>query len=195
MSGGKGGGRAKATPKGRGRSLPDILTFDEIDRLVRRCGTPEDLAFVLVGLFGGLRIAEICNLRPRDLGVDVDAVFVDSGKGDKDRWAPVTAVTVQLLRILAGDKGEDERIFERTPRTYQRRVKDMAAAADIRKRSEVTPHTLRHTCATMQLDLGVDLETVRNNLGHEKLSTTGTYLHLNIRSRSRKYKDAMRTVL
>ena len=190
-----GGSSAKATSKARGRDLPKTLTYDELDRLLCACEDLEDLAFIHAGLFGGLRLAEITGLTRADIDPDAVAVYVkaEDAKGDKDRWAPVTPVTVALLHVLGQSKRADEPLFTLTPRTYERRVKALAVAAGIEK--DITPHWLRHTSATMQLDMGIDLETVRDNLGHEDITYTQIYLHLNIRSRSRKYRDAMRTVL
>jgi len=173
----------------------DILTYEELDRLFCACEDVEDTAFVLVGVTGGLRLAEILGLRGQDVYADPPSVLVraETAKRDKERIAPVTPVTVSLLRGLAAGKEGGAPIFSRQRRAYQTRIENLGEKAGIKRK--ITPHMFRHTAATMQLDLGVDLETVRENLGHSSIKTTQGYLHLNIRTRSRKFIDALRMVV
>lgn len=191
-------GKRKAPRKTQKKSgkidLPEILSYDEIDAVVAASDDLEELGFLHVGLFGGLRISEIIGLRVKDVRPDLLALFVsaESAKGDKERYVPVTSSTIALLRGLSKGKGPEELIFTRKQRAYQFRLDKLAEKAGIRK---INPHMLRHTCATMQVDQGIDLETIRANLGHSDISTTQIYLHLNIRRRSRKYHDAMRGII
>jgi len=173
----------------------DILTYEELDRLICASEDLEETAFVLVGVTGGLRLAEILGLRRCDIYDDPPSVLVrgETAKRDKERIVPVTPVTVALLRGLSTGGGDEALIFTRQRRAYQARMERLGERAGVKRK--VTPHMLRHTAATMQIDLGVDLETVRDNLGHESIKTTQDYLHLNIRSRSRKYLNALRMVL
>lgn len=172
----------------------DILTYDELDRLLCASEDLEETTFILVGVTGGLRLAEILGLRKGDVRTDPPSVVVraETAKREKERIAPVTPATVALLRGLSTGRGEDALIFTRQRGAYQKRMSVLGRRAGIGRK--VTPHMLRHTSATMQLDLGVDLETVRENLGHASIKTTQGYLHLNIRSRSRKFLDALRFV-
>jgi site-specific recombinase XerD len=173
--------------------LPKILSWDEIDHLLASCEDLEELAFLHVGLFGGLRIAEILALKVEDVRKDVYALHVQKGKGGKERFAPVIPTTISLLRGLSLGKEPSALIFSRKARAYQTRLDKLGEKAGLTR--SINPHMLRHTCATMQLDQGVDLEAVRENLGHEDIETTQIYTHLTLRSRRRKYQDAMRTVL
>ena len=171
-----------------------MLSYDELDALIATCEDLEELTFLHVGLFGGLRISEILGLRPGDIlyGSYAVRVSAESAKGGKERISPVTPTTISLLRGLAAGLQPYQYIFSRKARAYQTRMEKLSEKAGVRR---VNPHMLRHTCATMQLDMGVDLETVRANLGHSSVEITQIYLHLNIRQRRRKYQDAMRTVL
>ena len=85
---------------------------------------------------------------------------------------------------------EDAHIISSSTRTIQRHIEDLYRRPGITWGP--TCHTLRHTCATWQLDKGIPLEVVRENLGHEDIAATQIYLHLNIRQRSRTYRDAVR---
>lgn len=148
-----------------------------------------------VGLFGGLRISEILGLTLEDVKPEVCALRVRSAfaKGGKERYAPVLPTTISLLRGLALGKEPTDRIFTRKARAYQTRLDKLGERAGIPR--SINPHMLRHTCATMQLEQGVNIEAVRENLGHSDIETTQRYLHLTLKSRSRGYKEAMRSLL
>ena len=128
----------------------------------------------------------------KDIDRERSAVFIENGKGGKDRWSPADIATISLAFCYANsvDRGRDDPLFAKVKRTLQRHVQDIAEKAGITW--GVTAHTLRHTCATWQFDKGIPLEVVRENLGHEDITTTQIYLHLNIRQRSRTYRDATR---
>lgn len=172
--------------------LPKILTYEEIDRFLLSIDDLEDLVACRVMLFGGLRVSEAASLLVRHIDKERRAVFVHQGKGGKDRYAPLDPGTISLASAFASSlgRGGHDRLFSKTGRTLQNHVASIAEKAGINW--GVTPHTLRHTCATWQLDKGVPLEVVRENLGHEDITTTQIYLHLNIRQRSRLYSDAVR---
>lgn len=174
-------------------SIPKVLTYDEIDRFILATEDLEDLVAVRLMLFGGLRVSEAANVRVRDISVDNRAVFVHQGKGGKDRWAPLDTATIALALAYAraAQLKPDEPLFNYEVRTLQRHVTDVIAP-----KAGITwgmkCHTLRHTCATWQLDKGVPLEIVKNNLGHTSIEITQIYLHLNIKQRSRTYSDCTR---
>jgi len=180
------------TKRSWGESPPEIIYYDEMDLMIAACEDLEELAFLHVGFFGGLRISEILGLRPCDVRSDLYSVFVreESAKGDKPRWVPVTPSTISMLRGLSKDKGLEDNIFSRGSRAYQYRFDKLAEKAGITRK--LNPHMMRHTCATMQLDKNLDLKTVSENLGHSSMEITEIYLHLDIRRRRRKYQDAMR---
>ena len=174
-------------------TLPEILSYDEIDRLLLAIEDIEDhLLAVRLMLFAGLRVSEACNLLVKDVDTERVAVFVRQGKWSKDRWAPCDVHTVSLAKCYANLRGwsANHRLIESSTRTIQRHVEEIYRRAGITWGP--TCHTLRHTCATWQLDKGIPLEVVRENLGHEDISTTQIYLHLNIRQRSRTYRDVVR---
>jgi integrase len=173
--------------------LPEILTYDEIDWFLLAIDDLEDLVACRIMLFAGLRVSEAANVRVKDISVDNRAVFVNQGKGSKDRWAPLDVATIALARTyaIAAQLKPDDHLFNYDTRTLQRHVTDVIAP-----KANITwgmhCHTLRHTCATWQLDKGIPLETVKNNLGHSTIDMTQRYLHLNIKQRSRHYTEATR---
>lgn len=180
--------RTKAT-----RSLPDALTYDEIDMLLPVIDNLEDLVAIRCMLFGGLRVAEVCDLEVRDVIYSQGALHVQEGKESKERLAPVDIHTLALIRSYVADRGLEptDKLVAASVRTLQRHVKDYATRAGI-TRLVVSPHDLRHTCATWQLAKGIPLKSVMDNLGHEDIAYTERYLHLNIDQRSRSYREATR---
>ena len=179
---------AKATV----HDLPKVLTYDEIDRFLLSIDDLEDLFAARIMLFGGLRVSEVCSLLVKDIMIEPRSVFVRQGKGRKDRYSPLDVASISLTMAFAASKrlGKDDALIKSSVRTIQRHIVDHYQKADIGWGA--TTHTLRHTCATWQLDKGIPLEVVRENLGHEDIATTQIYLHLNIRQRSRTYRDAVR---
>jgi len=173
-------------------TIPKVLTYDEIDRFITAIDDLEDLVACRVMLYGGLRVAEACDLQVKDIKDDPSALFVSQGKGGKDRYAPIDIGTMSLVKCYAKSAklGLEDHVFQYTKRTLQRHVEEIYQKAGIAWGA--TCHTLRHTCATWQLDQGIPLEVVRGNLGHANISVTQIYLHLNIRQRSRLYRDATR---
>lgn len=172
--------------------LPSILTYDEIDRLLLSIDDLEVLVAVRLMLFGGLRVSEAEAVRVKDVyRAAPPYVFVHQGKGSKDRYAPIDVATAAIAHCYAAqsEKDPDDKLFSRSTRTLQRAIMKAYDIAGIKDR---TTHSLRHTCATWQVDRGIDIETVRENLGHTDIATTQIYLHLNIRQRSILYRDATR---
>lgn len=177
-----------------GLDLPEILCYEEIDRFLCALEGIEDLLAARLMLMGGLRVSEACAVRPVDLRPDpiAPAVFVNQGKGAKDRYAPCDMATVLMARAWALDRkaAPDSPLITASTRTIQRHIEAAYSRAGIER--GLGCHSLRHTAATWMLDKGIPLEVVRANLGHEDIATTQIYLHLDIRRRSRIYVDATR---
>ena len=178
-----------------GEKLPEIIYYDEMDLLIAACEDLEELAFLHVGFFGGLRISEITGLRVMDVRPDLFAVFVreETAKNNKPRWSPVTPTTISLLRGLSRGKDDEDPEFSRGNRAYQTRLDNLAEKAKLGRK--INPHMMRHTSASMQLDRGIDIKTVSENLGHSSIEITEIYLHVDIRRRRRKYQDGLRGIL
>jgi integrase/recombinase XerD len=137
----------------------------------------------------GLRVSEVVNLRVSSLYLDVGFVRV-IGKGNKERLVPIGPSAIQHLRIYfehvrnrqTSSKGEEEIVFLNRRGHRLSRVmvfliiKDLARKAGIPK--DVSPHTFRHSFATHLVEGGADLRSVQEMLGHESITTTEIYTHL-----------------
>jgi site-specific recombinase XerD len=190
-----------SAPSGGGR-LPRVLRADELAELLDEppASVDGDLPgvrlrddAVLELLYGsGLRVAELCGLRPGD--VDLDRALVTVwGKGSKQRQVPMSGPAVEAVRGWL-EQGRADLADDRTPpdvlfvnrRGRRLGPRDVRRVVDHRAAAPTHPHALRHTFATHLLDGGADLRAVQELLGHADLSTTQHYTHVS--------KERLRTV-
>lgn len=176
------------------RKLPVFLTIDEIDRLIAQIdrSTPEGERNVtmLEALYScGLRVSELVNLKISDLHLNEDYIKV-IGKGNKERLVPIGKSAKKLLQNyinrvrvhLPIKKNAGDIIFlnrrggpiSRVMVFYV--IKDLADKAGIKKK--MSPHTFRHSFATHLVEGGADLRAVQEMLGHESITTTEIYTHI-----------------
>ena len=176
-----------------GRHLPDVLSVGEIDDMIAaidisKAEGPRNRAIIEMLYSCGLRVSELVNLEINSVSFDEQIVTV-VGKGNKERVVPVSDVSLALIReYLRGNgrpdprKGEENILFlNRLGRRLTRVmifyiVKGLAEAAGIKK--VISPHTLRHSFATHLLEGGANLRAIQQMLGHESISTTEIYIHL-----------------
>ena len=177
-----------------GRHLPEVLSIPEIEAIFNGIdlSKPEghrNKAIIEVMYGCGLRVSEVVNLRISNLHFRENYVRI-IGKGDKERLVPIghTAQQAVLLYLegyrmhLKIKKGEEDFVFlnRRGSRLSREMIfmmiKEMAAAAGIRK--TISPHTFRHSFATHLVEGGADLRAVQEMLGHESITTTEIYTHL-----------------
>lgn len=193
-----------SVPAGAAR-LPEVLSESAVDSLLegRAPATSEDHPLrrlrddaVLELLYGsGLRVAELCALRPADLDLAQARVRV-TGKGNKQRVAPLSPPAVQALQRYRGAQaaavrsgegaageaqpGDGDSLFL-NQRGRPLSPRDVRRILDRRAAEPTHPHALRHTFATHLLDGGADLRSVQELLGHESLGTTQVYTHVSRR--------------
>jgi len=184
-----------------GRHLPDVLTVSEIDSIIKQIdlSQPEgqrNRAMIETMYSCGLRVSELCSLKMEDLFLDEGFIRV-TGKGSKQRLVPVSGKAVHEIQNYLKDRchieikpGADSFVFlsKRRGRPISRImvfdiVKELTAKAGINK--TVSPHTFRHSFATHLLEGGANLRAIQCMLGHEKISTTEIYTHID-RSRLRE---------
>ncbi len=173
-----------------GRRLPDVLTVDEIDRIIAAVdlSTPKgrrDSAMLEVLYSCGLRVSELISLRMQDLFFGEGYIRV-IGKGDKQRLVPISPVARDKIQIYFEDrrpaKANETIVFLNNRGAKLTRVmvftilKGAACAAGIEKR--ISPHTFRHSFATHLLEGGASIRQVQEMLGHESILTTEIYIHL-----------------
>ena len=180
------------TPKIK-RSLPDVLSFPEIEAMIAAIdhSKPEgqrNRAIIEVMYSCGLRVSEVVNLKIGFLYLDAGFIRV-IGKGDKERLVPIGSEAVKYIRIYLKERkamtsktGDEEVLFLNRRGGKLSRVmifmiiKDLALKAGIKK--DISPHTLRHSFATHLVEGGADLRAVQEMLGHESITTTEIYTHL-----------------
>lgn len=174
-----------------GRHLPDILTTDEIDRIIGAidCSKPKgirDSAMLEVLYSCGLRVSELISLRLGDLFFGEGYIRV-IGKGDKQRLVPVSDVArnkiYAYLDCRPGSRKSEDVLFLNNRGKQLTRVmvftiiRQAALRAGIDK--QISPHTFRHSFATHLLEGGASIRQVQEMLGHESIVTTEIYTHLN----------------
>jgi integrase/recombinase XerD len=171
------------------RTLPVVLSPEEVSRLIAAARNVKHQAALSVAYGAGLRASEVISLKVGDVDSQRMTLRVEQGKGAKDRYAMLSPVLLQRLRtwwrvghaqgkILPGGwlfPGLDP-MDPLTARQLNRAVHDAAEAARIDKR--VTTHTLRHSFATHLLERKVDIRVIQVLLGHKKLETTSIYTHV-----------------
>jgi integrase/recombinase XerD len=181
------------SPKTR-RTLPDILSFDEIEAIIGQVdlSKPEGgrNKAILETLYScGLRVSEVVNLRLSCLYLDVGFIRV-IGKGDKERLVPIGSSAIKYIQIYQRDirvhvppkPGNEDILFLNRRGAKLTRVmiflliKNLVQKAGIGK--NISPHTFRHSFATHLVEGGADLRAVQEMLGHESITTTEIYTHL-----------------
>ncbi|MBR3773294.1 MAG: site-specific tyrosine recombinase XerD [Alistipes sp.] len=173
-----------------GRTLPDVLTTDEIDRLISSIEVDtvkgrRDRAIVEVLYSCGLRVSELITLRVSDLFFGEGYIRV-IGKGDKQRLVPISDLARERISLYLDErkaaKSNEEVLFLNNRGKQLTRVmiftilRRAALRAGIDKK--ISPHTLRHSFATHLLEGGAGIRQVQELLGHESILTTEIYTHL-----------------
>ena len=177
-----------------GRKLPDTLSLIDIDRLIAAIDLSsnegERNRAILETLYGcGLRVSELVSLKISDLFFDEGFIKI-TGKGNKQRFVPIGSFTQNYIEIYKNSirthiniqKGHEDTLFmNRRGRQLTRAmiftiIKDLAVKIDLNK--VISPHTFRHSFATHLLENGADLRSIQLMLGHESITTTEIYVHL-----------------
>ena len=180
-----------------GKHLPEVLSVEEIDAIegVINVSTPEgqrDRAAIEVLYSCGLRVSELCNLLLSDLYLDEGFLRV-TGKGNKQRLVPISERAIRELKSWFAFRnsinikpGEEDYVFISAARkkhlsriTVFHNIKVYAEQAGIQK--TISPHTFRHSFATHLLEGGANLRAIQTMLGHESISTTEIYTHIDRR--------------
>lgn len=177
-----------------GRKLPDTLSTVEIDNLIKAIDLSKNEGernrAMLETLYScGLRVSELIALKLSDLFFEEGFIKV-TGKGNKQRFVPIGASTQQYIRFYKESvrnhqqikKGCEDTLFLNRRGSGLTRamvftiIKDLAVKIDLKK--TISPHTFRHSFATHLLENGADLRSIQMMLGHESITTTEVYMHL-----------------
>ena len=177
-----------------GRKLPDTLSVDEIDNLIAAIDLSSEEGernrAILETLYScGLRVTELITLKISDLFFDEGFIKI-TGKGNKQRFVPVAKSTQKYIELYKNNirtqlniiKGFEDTLFlNRRGKQLTRAmiftiIKTLAVKINLSK--NISPHTLRHSFATHLLENGADLRSIQMMLGHESITTTEIYVHL-----------------
>jgi integrase/recombinase XerD len=176
------------------RKLPDFLSFEEIESMIGKLDLSKsdgarNKAILETMYSCGLRVSEVINLKISCLYLDIGFIRV-IGKGDKERLVPIGSDAIKYINIYKNEirvhtkiqnQFEDMLFINRFGKGLSRImifyiIKDLAAKAEIKK--NISPHTFRHSFATHLVEGGADLRAVQQMLGHESITTTEIYTHL-----------------
>lgn len=177
-----------------GRKLPDTLNIEDIDKLIAAINLAskegERNRAMLETLYGcGLRVSELVSLKISDLFFDEGFIKI-TGKGNKQRFVPISDLTKKYIEIYKNEvrihlpiqKGHEDTLFlNRRGRQLTRAmiftiIRNLAIEIDLNK--TISPHTFRHSFATHLLENGADLRSIQLMLGHESITTTEIYMHV-----------------
>ena len=168
----------------RPKTLPKILTMQEVLTLFTAIQSPKYKAILAIAYGAGLRVSEVCALKPTDIDSQRMLIHVRRGKGNKDRYVLLGETMLTLLReyyqnahrkgvyLFPGQKSQNPL----TACSIRYVLKKASAKARLSKK--ITPHTLRHSFATHLLETGYDLRVVQTLLGHTSIQTTQRYTHV-----------------
>ena len=177
---------AKMQPVPLPRTLPVVLSRDEVARLIAAAHNLKHQTALSVAYGTGLRVSEVVGLKVTDIDSQRMTLRIEQGKGRKDRYAMLPPLLLERLRTwwrVARAQGKmldggwlfpgQNPLQPLTPRQLNRAIYDAALAAGIDKR--VSMHTLRHSFATHLLEQKVDIRVIQVLLGHKRLDTTALY--------------------
>ena len=182
------------SPKTR-RKLPDVLSFEEIEQVIAQIDSSKaeggrNKAILETMYSSGLRVTEAINLKISCLYLDVGFIRV-IGKGDKERLVPIGSDAIKFIKLYKdtirvhqtpAKDSEDVLFLNNRGKALSRVmifyiIKDLIMKAGITK--SISPHSFRHSFATHLVEGGADLRAVQEMLGHESITTTEIYTHLN----------------
>lgn len=177
-----------------GRKLPDTISIEEVDRIIAAVDLSKNEGernrAIIETLYGcGLRVSELIDLKISDLFFKEGFIKV-TGKGDKQRFVPISDYTIKFINIYKDEvrshmdikpEATDTLFLNRRGNKLTRAMiftitRRLTEAAGIRKK--VSPHTFRHSFATHLLENGADLRAIQQMLGHESITTTEVYVHV-----------------
>ncbi len=169
------------------KRLPTVLSPEEVTRLINASPNLYHRTLLTTLYSTALRRAELCRLKVRDVDSQRMMIRIEQGKGRRDRYVPLSPKLLETLRVYWRWMKPKTFLFPGTVKGLRADVpispnmvwyacRQAALAADIRKR--LSPHSLRHSCASHLLEAGADLRTIQILLGHSRLEHTLVYLHL-----------------
>lgn len=169
------------------RTLPDILSAQEVIELLTAMARPKHRAMALTAYGAGLRVSEVCSLKAVDVDSSRMLLHVRKGKRSKDRYVMLSENLLEGLReYWRRTRPSGEYLFPGaqpgshiSASAFQQMMRKVVRRCDFGKR--VTPHSLRHAFATHLLENGEDIRTIQVLLGHSSVQSTAVYTKVSIR--------------
>jgi integrase/recombinase XerD len=186
-------------PPVRGRKLPKLLSESSLRAYFKAVDTTDNLQHQImlrILLYTGVRVAELCAIRVADVDLQAGKVFIESGKGDKDRYVLFPDTFRLPLKAYVQSHPENEYLFEsqqRRPystRRIQQIMEEYAKAAGIEE--QVHPHLLRHQLLTFLTSQGMTDAAIQLVSGHASKKSLERYQHMSLKDAQQPYQDAMR---
>jgi len=169
--------------RGRSGTRPGILSPEEADRLIHAPDNLKHRALLVTTLESGLRVSEVVGLKPRHIDRGRMMLFVEQGKGHKDRYTILGEESLDLLGQLWRQEGPFEYFFHGRDKSEPMSVGTAQAIyyqalerSGVRKVGGI--HVLRHCFATFLMEAGENIFAIRQWMGHQRLNTTGRYMHV-----------------
>ena len=176
-------------PRVRQTRRPEVLSLQEVQRLVESARSLKHRALLMTTYSAGLRVSEVVRLKPTDIESDRMLIRVRQAKGKKDRYTILAQRLLEELRQYWKLYRPGEWLFPGSDRTRPMAIRSAQKAyyttreaAGIRHGRSI--HVLRHSFGTHLLEAGVDLLTIRQWMGHNSLGTTAGYLHVSANRRA-----------
>jgi len=178
-------------PSKRRRCKPEILSTDEIRRIIATVTNPKHRCMLMTIYGAGLRVNEAVKLRTDDIDTQRMTLFIRNSKGAKDRYVTLSEKLLARIDAYQTQCGKSVWLFPNkdcthhlTDQSIQRVFKRAKQKAGITKRGGI--HALRHAYATHLLEAGTDLPVLQQLMGHKSIRTTASYLHLSQRQMQRQ---------
>lgn len=169
-------------PIPRGKTLPTVLSPDEMRELLRACVDLRDKSLIGLLYDTGMRTSEALRLNLNDLDFDRNTIHIRHGKGNRDRYVPFSKNMQTVMRTYLKKYRPVEYVFEKDRRHPMGKGWPSRVLGRAVSRTEITKHVcchiLRHCFATHLLEFGTDIRSIQKWLGHARLETTAGYLNV-----------------
>lgn len=186
--------------------LPKIIKDDGVEKMLSQINTKctigaRNYAIIMIMWRCGLRVQEVCDLMLADADLETGSVYVQQGKGKKDRYTYMDEETMEVMKEWLNVRPKSQFLFctMRGGQLQQRYIREMCYRIsekagvyiqDGRKKKPVNPHVFRHTCLTNMLQHeGLSIADVQRIAGHANLSTTQVYLHVDDQELAAKMRN------